>query len=106
VEDADHTEAELRAELAAQGVNVETFLTRLGQEAGIKPANVKAKKPTAAERLRALANRTESKVKGFLSGLNVNDAADMPAAAYGRSGDRNKRTRTSSSGKRGGKTGD
>ena len=103
-EGADCTETELRAELTAQGVNVEAFLARLGQEAGIKPSTVTAKKPTASERLRAIANRTGDKVKNLLSGLNSNAAADIPVAAYGRSSRRNKRTRVSSRGKRGGKT--
>lgn len=104
-EDADRTGAELREELAAQGVNVEAFLTQLGQESGIQASPVKAQKPTAAERLRALANRTGNKVKGLLSGLNVDDTADMPAVAYGRSGHRNKRPPASSRAKRRGKTG-
>jgi hypothetical protein len=100
-EDADCTETELRAELEAQGVSTEAFLARLEREAGIKPSVVTVKKPTAAERLRALANRAGNKVKRVLGELNPG-AADMPAAAYGRSGRRNKRA--SSRGKRGGKT--
>jgi hypothetical protein len=103
-EGADFTETELRAELEAQGVNTEAFLGRLGQEAGIKRSLVTTKKPTASERLRALANRAGNKVKGFLGELNTGDATDMPVAAYGRSSRRNKRTRASSRDKRGGKT--
>lgn len=103
-EGADCTETELRAELEAQGVNAEAFLARLGKEAGIQASVVTAKKPTASERLRALANRAGNKVKGVLGELNAGDAADMPVAAYGRSGRRNKRARASSRGKRGGKT--
>ena len=99
----DGTEAELRAELTAQGVNTAAFLARLGQESGIQPSTVKAKKPTASERLRALASRAGNKVKGVLGELNAGDAADMPVAAYGRSS-RNKRTRAASRGKRDGKT--
>jgi hypothetical protein len=95
-EGADFTETELRAELEAQGVNTEAFLGRLGQEAGIKRSLVTTKKPTASERLRALANRAGNKVKGFLGELNTGDATDMPV--------RNKRTRASSRDKRGGKT--
>jgi hypothetical protein len=53
----DGTEAELRAELTAQGVNTDAFLARLGQELGIQPSTLTAKKPTASERLRALASR-------------------------------------------------
>jgi hypothetical protein len=102
-EDADCTEAELRSELAAQGVNVEAFLARLGRESDIKLSTVTAKKPTGSERLRALANRAGSKVKGFMGELNAGNAADMPVAAYGRSSRRNKRKRTSSRDKRGGK---
>lgn len=102
-DDADCTEAELRTELTAQGVNAETFLARLAQESGIKSSTPTTKKPTASERLRALASRAGSKVKGILGELNTGDATDMPAAAYGRSG-RNKRTRASSRGKRDGKT--
>jgi hypothetical protein len=104
-DDADCTEAELRAELSAQGVNVEAFLARLSQESGIKPSTVTAKKPTASERLRAIASRAGDKVKGFLGELNADEGANMPAAAYGRSNRRNKRSRSSSRGKRGGKTG-
>ena len=104
VDDADCTEAELRAELTAQCVNVEGFLARLGPEAGIKPSTVTAEKPTASERLRALANRAGNKVKSILGELNAGDAEDIPVAAYGRSGRRNKRTRASSRGKRGNKT--
>jgi len=95
-----------RAELTTQGVNVEAFLARLGQESGIKPSTVTAKKPTASERLRAIANRAGSKVKGLLSELNTDDAVDIPVAAYGRSSRRNKRTRASSRGKRSEKTSD
>ena len=101
-DDADCTEAELRAELTAQGVNAEAFLARLGQESGIKPSTMTTKKPTASERLRALASRAGDKVKGLLGELNTGEGANMPAAAYGRSSRRNKR---SSRGKRGGKTG-
>ena len=104
-DDADCTEAELRAELSAQGVNVETFLARLGQESGIKPSTVAAKKPTASERLRAIASRAGDKVKGLLGELNTGDGANMPAAAYGRSSRRNKRSRAFSRGKRSGKSG-
>lgn len=100
-EGADCTETELRAELAAQGVNVDTFLARLGQEVGIKLSTVVTKKPTASERLRAIANRAGAKVKYLMSELTPDDAADMPVAAYGRSGRRNKRTRASSRDKRG-----
>lgn len=103
-DDADCTEAELRAELSAQGVNVEAFLARLGQETGIKPSSATAKKPTASERLRAIAERAGNKVKGILGELNAGDGANMPAAAYGRSSRRNKRSRASARGKRG-KTG-
>jgi len=103
-DDADCTEVELCSELTSQGVNTEAFLTRLGQESGIKLSTVIAKKPTASERLRALANRAGSKVKGLMGELNSGNAADMPVAAYGRSSRRNKRTRTSSRDKRGGKT--
>lgn len=102
-ENADCTEPELRAELTAQGVNVEAYLARLGQESGIKPSTVTTKKPTASERLRAIASRAGDKVKGFLGELNTGDGANMPAAAYGRSSRRNKRS--SSRGKRGGKPG-
>ena len=101
-DDADCTEAELRAELTAQGVTVEAFLARLGQESSIKPSTVTAKKPTASERLRALASRAGNKVKGILGELNAGDAANMPATAYGRSS-RNKQTRAPSRGKRDGK---
>ena len=104
-ENADCSEAELRAELTAQGVNVEAYLARLGQESGIKPSTVTTKKPTASERLRAIASRAGDKVKGFLGELNTGDGTNMPAAAYGRSSRRNKRSRASSRGKRGGKTG-
>lgn len=104
-DDADCTEAELRAELSAQGVNVEAFLARLSQESGIKPSTATAKKPTASERLRAIASRAGEKVKGLLGELNTGDGANMPAAAYGRSSRRSKRSRSSSRGKRGGKTG-
>jgi hypothetical protein len=103
-ESVECTETELRAELEAQGVNTEAFLTRLGQEAGIPPSVVTAKKPTASERLRALANRAGDKVKGILGELNAGDVADMPVAAYGRSSRRNKRGKASSRGKRNGKT--
>lgn len=95
-EGVECTKAELRAELQAQGVNVEAFLARLGQEAGIKSSAAAAKKPTASERLRALASRAGSKVKGLLSDLNADDAATLPAAAYGRSGHRGKGARASS----------
>ena len=101
-EGADCTEAELRVELEAQGVNVETFFARLGREAGIKPA----KKPTASERLRAVASHAGDKMKGLLTGLNPSGTAEMPVAAYGRSGRSNKRARASSRGKRDGKTSD
>ena len=104
-DDADCTEAEFRAELTAQGVNAEAFLARLGQESGIRPSTVVAKKPTASERLRAIASRAGNKVKGFLGELNAGDATDIPIAAYGRSSRRNKRSRSSSRSKRGGKTG-
>lgn len=104
-DDADCTEAELRAEFSAQGVNVEAFLARLSQESGIKPSIVTAKKPTASERLRAIASRAGEKVKGLLGELNTGDGANMPAAAYGRSSRRNKRSRASSRGKRSGKSG-
>ncbi|MHC1767547.1 MAG: hypothetical protein AB9869_25255 [Verrucomicrobiia bacterium] len=104
-DDADCTEAELRAELSAQGVNVEAFLARLSQESGIKPSTATAKKPTASERLRAIASRAGEKVKGLLGELNTGDGANMPAAAYGRSSRRSKRSRSSPRGKRGGKTG-
>ena len=103
-DDADCTEAELRAELTAQGVNAEAFLARLGQESGIKPSTLTTKKPTASERLRALASRAGNKVKGIMGELNAGDAANMPVAAYGRSS-RNKRTRASSRSKRDGKSG-
>lgn len=95
-EGAECTESELRAELQAQGVNVEAFLARLGQEVGITSSAATAKKPTASERLRALASRAGSKVKGLLSDLNADDAATLPAAAYGRSGRRGKGRRVSS----------
>ena len=104
-DDADCTEAELRAELSAQGVNVEAFLARLNQESGIKPSTATAKKPTASERLRAIASRAGDKVKGLLGELNTGDGSNMPAAAYGRSSRRNKRSRASSRGKRDGKSG-
>jgi hypothetical protein len=83
--------------LQAQGVNVEAFLARLGQEGGIKPSTADAKKPTASERLRALASRAGSKVNGLLGDLNADDT--VPAAAYGRSGRRGKGARASSRGK-------
>jgi len=96
---AECTETELRAELLAQGVNVEAFLARLGQEAGINSSGAAAKKPTASERLRALASRAGSKVKGLLGDLKADDAATLPAASYGRSGRRGKGARASSRGK-------
>jgi len=40
-----------------------------------------------------------------LGELNTGDGANMPAAAYGRSSRRNKRSSASSRGKRGGKAG-
>lgn len=104
-DDADCTEAELRAELSAQGVSVEAFLARLATESDIKLSTATTKKPTASERLRAIASRAGDKVKGFLGELNTGDAANMPAAAYGRSSRRNKRSSASSRGKRGGKAG-
>lgn len=102
-EDPGCTEMELRAELEAQGVSADAFLARLGQDAGIKPPTVVAKKPTASERLRVIANRAGDKVKGLLNGLNSDEAVDLPVAAYGRTGHRSKKSRASSRGKRGGK---
>lgn len=104
-DDADCTEAELRAELSAQGVNVEAFLARLAKESDITLSTATTKKPTASERLRAIVSRAGDKVKGFLGELNTGDGANMPAAAYGRSSRRNKRSSASSRGKGGGKAG-
>jgi hypothetical protein len=103
-DDVDCTEAELRTELSAQGVNVEAFLSRLGQKVGIKSLTATVKKPTASERLRVIASRAGDKVRGFLGELNAGDGANMPAAAYGRSSRRDKRSRVSARSKRG-KTG-
>lgn len=97
-EAADCTEAELRAELTAHGGNVEAFLARLGHEAGIKAETLPAKKPSAAEQLRALASQAGSKVKDLLGDMNP-DEAGLPAAAYGRTGRRDKGARTSPRGR-------
>jgi len=105
-DDVDCTESELRAELTAQGVNVEAFLARLGQESASKQSTGTVKKPTASERLRAIASRAGGKVKGFLGEFGTGDSSNMPAAAYGRSSRRNKTSRASSRSNHGGKTGD
>jgi hypothetical protein len=100
-DDADCTEAGLRTELLAQGVNVDAFLARLGQESGIKSSTATANKPTASERLRAIASRAGDKLKGLVGELNAADESNMPAAAYGRSSRRDKQSRVSSRSKSG-----
>jgi hypothetical protein len=103
-ENCEASEAELRAELESQGVNVDAFLARLASEAGVEAQAVPAKKPTAAERLRALASQAGAKVKNLLGDVNP-DGGGLPAAAYGRTGRQPKRARSSSRGKQGGRSG-
>ena len=103
-ENREVNETELRAELEGQGVDVNAFLAQLGSAAGIEAQALSVKKPTAAERLRALASQAGTKVKNLLGDVNP-DGAGLPAAAYGRSGRQGKRTRPSSRGKQGGRSG-
>lgn len=101
-EDTNSTELELRAELAAQGIDADEFLSRLANEAGIKTAVPSTtKKPSAAERLRALASRAGSEVKGLLHDPNADGTMGLPVAAYGRSGHRGKSSRLSLHAKKG-----
>lgn len=103
-EDREVNESELRAELESQGVNVDAFLARLGSAAGIEAQAVTAKKPTAAERLRALASQAGTKFKTLLGDVNP-DGAGLPAAAYGRTGRQAKRSRSAVRGKQDGRSG-
>ncbi len=103
-ENREATETELRAELESQGVDVDAFLARLGSAAGIEAQAIAAKKPTAAERLRALASQAGTKVKKLLGDVNP-DGAGLPVAAYGRTGRQAKRTRPSARGKQCGRSG-
>ena len=103
-EGREANEAELRTELESQGVDVDAFLARLGSTAGIEAQAPSVKKPTAAERLRALASQAGTKVKNLLGDVNP-DGAGLPAAAYGRTGRQGKRTRSTSRGKQGGRSG-
>lgn len=102
-ENREADETELRAELESQGVNVDAFLARLGSAAGIEAQAVPAKKPTAAERLRALANQAGTKFKSLLGDAN-SAGAGLPAAAYGRTGKQAKRSRSSARGKQDGRS--
>lgn len=102
-ENRDVTETELRTELESQGVNVDAFLARLGSAAGIAAQALPAKKPTAAERLRALASQAGNRVKTLFGEVNP-DGAGLPAAAYGRTGRQAKRAQPSSRGKQRGRS--
>jgi hypothetical protein len=102
-ENRDVTETELRAELESQGVNVDAFLARLGSAAGIEAQATPAKRPTAAERLRALASQAGNKVKTLLGDRDT-DGTGLPAAAYGRTGRQARRARPSLRGKDGGRS--
>ena len=87
---SESSEQKLRVALEEDGVNVEAFLTRLSREAGIKLADSK-KKPSAAERLRKLASKANSKMATLLESLN-HDEAGIPSGAYGRSGSKGKKS--------------
>jgi hypothetical protein len=102
-ENRDATETELRTDLESQGVNVDAFLARLGSAAGIEAQAMPVKRPTAAERLRAIASQASNKVKTLLGDVNP-DGAGLPASAYGRTGRQTKRTRPSSHGKQRGRS--
>lgn len=83
------SEQKLRVALEEDGVNVDAFLTRLSQEAGIKLAD-SGKRPSAAERLRKLAGKASSKMATLLESLDRGEAG-MPVGAYGRSGRKGKK---------------
>lgn len=95
-EDADLTDAEVREGLKADGVDVRRFLMKLGKVSGHV-----TKEPTAAERLREMANRAGAKVKKLLGEGSTVAQLPSPSVAYGRKGkSSNSNKKNSSSTKR------
>jgi hypothetical protein len=84
-DDSALTDAEVRAELQAQGVDVEGFLARLAIDSGITAAE-SSKQPSTSERLRALASRAGSKMKKLLGDAGNVSALPGASVAYGRKG--------------------
>jgi hypothetical protein len=84
-DDLTLTDAEVREELEAQGVDVTAFLARLETESVLAAAQP-AKLPSASERLRALASRAGDKMKTLLG--QAGSVSTLPGAsvAYGRKG--------------------
>jgi len=84
-DDSALTDAEVRAELQSEGVDVEGFLARLASDSGIAPTE-SAIQPSATERLRALANRAGTKMKKLLGDAGNVSALPGASVAYGRKG--------------------
>jgi hypothetical protein len=89
-DDADLTDAEIKECLKAEGVDVGRFLLRLGKASGRA-----AKVPTAAERLRELANRAGTRVKKLLGEGSTVAQIPTPSVAYGRKGKNSGRSKKS-----------
>jgi hypothetical protein len=83
---SDLSDAEIRENLISEGANVDSFLTRLGNEAQITSTQPISQQPSAAERLRALANRAGDGVKKLLGSASKIDEDATPSIAYGRTG--------------------
>lgn len=80
----DVSEAELRAELEAEGVDVDRFLSRFAKVAG-KTAASRNESPTLSQKVRALASRTRQEIQQFLGKGSGEAAVGLPAGAFARS---------------------
>jgi hypothetical protein len=89
-EDADLTDTEIKECLKAEGVDVGRFLLRLGKVSGRV-----AKVPTAAERLREMANRAGTRVKKLLGEGSTVAQVPSRSVAYGRKGKSSDRSKKS-----------
>ena len=83
--DADLSDAEIRNSLKSEGVDIDNFLARLAKDAAI-PAELHAvQQPSAAEKLRVLANRAGSGMKKLL-GESISPEFGGASPVFGRSG--------------------
>ena len=84
-DDSAFTDAEIREELKAQGIDVDGFLARLETESGLA-APQPAKLPSTSERLHALASRAGDRMKKLLGEVGSISALPDAPVAYGRKG--------------------
>jgi len=83
-EAGDVSEADLRAELEAEGVNVDRFLARFSKAAG-KAATSPAELTTLGQKVKALASRTRQEIQQFLGKGSADANVGLPAGALARS---------------------